>query len=194
MPVIYNPTDEILVGRYDGTDTILKPGDKLKVDTPRAKHILTQLEPRGLLILDYGDEGDVIKKKEKGALKRQTAFEKKQVRFYNIDNEKRKRENKPWVSPPPAVERYALKHSISLVEYYSESDTKAEALAEAANKASQASKENRELKEQILEMSAMVKELMSDKIERNELKVLDGRTKEAKELKEKLEGLKEKEE
>lgn len=190
MPTLWNPTDEVLIGRYDGTNTKLNPGDKKKVDSSRAKHLITQLDPRGLTLLEYGDEGEILEKKKKDAKLRQEKFEKKQIRFYNLDNEKRKRSQKPWVDPPKEVERFAIKWSVPLVEYWSKSDVKEEALAEATNSAKKVAQENADLKSEISEMSNMLKELMADKLEHDKLRGLDGRTKAAKELKERLEGLK----
>ncbi len=190
---LWNPTDEKLVGKYDGANTVLEPNAKVRVDTPRANHILTQLESRGLVVLEYGDSDEVLEEKKKDALRRQEKFEKLQIRRYNLDNEKRKRAQKMWVDPPKQVEQFAIKWSVPLVEYWSAEDAKAEAMAEAMNNDKQIKLENQELKAQIAEMSDMVRELMADKIEKDKLATMDGRTKEAKELKEKLSGLKKEE-
>ena len=180
MPILWNPTDEPLEGMHDGISYILQPGDKKKVTGTTARHLISHLETRGLVSLEYGDEGTVEVNKGKGALVRQKKFELNQIRRYNIDNQKRARGNLQWVEPPKIVEHFAIKHNVKLEEFHSMVDTKGEELAATMKQNAELQQELRDQKDQMKELLNSVNELKIDKIKNDEMAKLDRRTKEYK--------------
>ena len=188
MPILWNPTDEKLVGMHDGISYIFNPDDKKKIAGNAARHLLTHLETRGLTLLEYGDES-LEEEKKKAAIARQKSFEMKQIRQYNLDNAKRARQNLPWVEPPKIVQHFAIKHNVKLEEFFSEADVKGEELSDTMKRANDAEKKVQELSINIDKLTKAVEDLLLDKIKNEELASLDGRTKAAKELKEKMQAM-----
>jgi len=188
MPILWNPTDEKLVGMHDGISYIFNPDDKKKIAGNAARHLLTHLETRGLTLLEYGDES-LEEEKKKAAIARQKSFEMKQIRQYNLDNAKRARQNLPWVEPPKIVQHFAIKYNVKLEEFFSEVDTKGAELSDSIKRTNDAEKKVQELSINIDKLTKAVEDLLLDKIKNEELASLDGRTKAAKELKEKMQAM-----
>ena len=186
--VVFNPTDEHLQGMQGGIEIDLPPNAKMKVPDPTANHLITHLGPRGLVSLEYGDEGEIEKQKVAAAIERQERFERKQVSQYNMDNAKRKRKQMDWVEPTKEVIHYAAKWGMKLEEMWTAADIETTELFKAKKQAREAKEESLELRDQMADMMSMMKELMKDKAKRDDLKKLDKRTVE---YKEKIQELKE---
>jgi len=184
--VIWNASDEELMGFAGGLEYTIKPDQKVKMPDSVANHLITQFGTRGLVSLEYGDTPEIEASKKEAALKRQEKFEKNQVWMYNRDNAKRKRQNLMWVEAPESVVKFAIKHGMKLEEEWTMRDVATEQVADAQHKAKLAEAKADKLSEQLLTMSAALEELMKDKISRDKLTKLDKRTSEYKELKEKL--------
>jgi sugar phosphate isomerase/epimerase len=137
--IIYNPTNEVLIGEHSGVTLIVNPEDKIKIEDSKAKHLLNKLGRRGLSVLDYGcDE----KKVGEEGIERNIDFKKKQVIEYNQRNESRKMQSMSYLMPTKSVKAYAIELGIELNEPYSLKDAEKEAITETK-------KENTELKKQI---------------------------------------------
>jgi len=184
--VLWNPTDEVLKHEYGGILIELTPGQKKKLPDRAANHLLTKLSTRGLTSLEYGDTPETEIKKKKAALERQRKFEMNQVRMYNIDNMRRKRNNQIWVEPPMHIQKFANKHSMKLEESWSTEDLDRKSLKDAKERAEKAEERSERLEKQLEELSVLIRELATEKHEREELTKLDKRTKEYKEKREEL--------
>lgn len=188
--VLYNPTDERLVGTHGGIDVILEPKAKVEVPDTTANHLVTHFGTRGLVELSFADASDPtrIEAKESEALKRQEKYEKKQVEQYNQINEANKAKSRPYIEPTEDVQRFALKWGIELLQPYTLKDLEKEEISKARKRADEAERRSEILEDKLSKLTDMVEGLMKEKIERDELSKLDKRTKEYKELKAKLEG------
>jgi chromosome segregation ATPase len=127
--VLMNPTNERFEGLYIGTVTVIEPGQKVKVDDQRGKFLLNELGPRGLIPLEYGDEGEVERRKAEGGRRRNLEFKKKQVVRYNQMNEARSNQKLPYVEPTKEIKLYAEELGIGLLEPYKFQDDQAERMA-----------------------------------------------------------------
>jgi hypothetical protein len=116
--VLFNPTNEDFEAQYIGETTIIPAGKKLKVDDRRARHILNVLGPRGLMSLDYGDEGEKEKMKADLGRRRNYEFKKKQVLRFNQQNQQRELSRLPYQSPSEQIAGYADEVGIALVQPY----------------------------------------------------------------------------
>lgn len=134
MPlIVYNPTNETFEATYIGETTIINPGDKIRMDDNRARHLLNHLGPRGLMQLEYGDEANDRageKAKEKEGIKRNEEFKRKQVLKYNQTNESHKQQGLPYVPVPPEIQEYAKELGLVLVQPYQFKDKEVEEIAE----------------------------------------------------------------
>lgn len=128
--ILFNPTNEEFRQFHGGIEVIIKPfpedGHKLRIDSDsKANHILNALGPRGLCVLEYGDES---KDKEdaiaEAGLKRSKEFKIRQIVRYNQDNEKRKQTNLAYVDPPQAIKDYSVELGMELITPYETSDAK----------------------------------------------------------------------
>jgi len=94
--VIANFTPDEFKWMHLGQDGTLKPGDIKEFDEARAKHILSQFGPRGLLILQFGDDP---KEKKRKAMEIHDEFWMRQITRFNQDNEGRRMEHRSYVAP-----------------------------------------------------------------------------------------------
>lgn len=150
--VLWNPTDRLgekfqekFSGHYLGVGTAIEPGQKVKVDDARARHILNMLAPRGLVALDYGDDSNLDKIAEE-ALKRNRDFKIKQVNDQNERNEARKAIGLPFLMPTETMRLYAEELGEDLVQPYRVKD-------QDRGRVTDLEKENAVLKEQIRSMN-----------------------------------------
>lgn len=120
--VLFNPTNEDLSAQHVGETVIIKAGKKIKVDDKRARHVLNVLAPRGLLTLDYGDEGDKEKIKAEIGRRRNFEFKRKQVIRFNQENEKRMDQKLGYQEPTKQIAAYADEIGIALVQPYKAPD------------------------------------------------------------------------
>lgn len=124
--VLCNPTNEEMTGMYGGEETKFSPypqkGSTLRVDGARARHILNQLGCRGLIELEFGDEGDKLEAKRLAGIERNIDFKKRCIERYNQDNARR--EDKGWelVQPPKHIIDYSKELGVKLYEPYTAED------------------------------------------------------------------------
>lgn len=118
MTVLYNPTKEDLEGRYVGELTTIPAGGKVKVEDKRGRHLLTHLGPRGLVSLDYGDEGEGERRKAEIGRRERRRFIEKQVVNFNQENEKREQQKQSYLTPSEQIETWAEELGIKLIRPY----------------------------------------------------------------------------
>lgn len=161
--VIMNPTNERFEGLYIGTVTVIEPGQKVKVDDQRGKFLLNELGPRGLIPLEYGDEGDVEQRKIDAGRRRNLEFKKKNVIRYNQMNEARSNQKLPYVEPTKEIKRYAEELGIGLLEPYKFQDDQAERMSslheEVTAKDQLLAKKDRDLAAMQQQMTGMQEQL-----------------------------------
>ena len=157
--VLYNPTNETLVGTYVGEDTVIAPEAKVKVDDNRGRHILNQLGRRGLIALDYGDEGDVFKAKVKAAIAKNRAFKEKQVTDYNRTNSQNRANHMPYIPPTEQVEGYAKELGLELIQPYAPKDTRTPEIERLTEENRVKDRQIDELRTQISNQSGQISEL-----------------------------------
>lgn len=116
--VIYNPTNDILSTQYIGEDVTLQPGEAIKVDEQRGKHVLGVLAPRGLCSLSYGDEKKI---KEIGAqgIKRNREWKVKQVNNWNQFNQRMMSKGRDYNPPSKEIMAYSDEVHVPIVKQYS---------------------------------------------------------------------------
>ena len=157
--VLFNPTKEKMSAFHEGIETFLQPcpedGHKIKVPDNKANHILNYLGPRGICVLEYGDESKEQQIAEAG-LQRNKEFKIKQVVRYNQDNQAREQSLKPYIEPTAQVKRYAEEVGIKLIEPYVVEDTKNKKISDLEAKLTEQS-------EQMQAMMAQMTKMMEDK-------------------------------
>jgi len=116
--VLFNPTNEDFDAQYVGVTYDIVAGGKLKVDDKAARHILNTLGPRGLMSLDFGDEGEGEAKKAKLGRRRNHEFKRKQVIRFNAENSKRETSRLPPQEPSEQMSDYADEVGIKLLQPY----------------------------------------------------------------------------
>jgi hypothetical protein len=120
--VVYNPTDEEMIATYIGlTDKIL-PEQKLKVDDARGRSYLNELGPRGLVQLEFGDEGDGVAKKADAGRRKCYEFRRKQILRYNQTNERQKQNGGAYQEPPDYIRRWSENLGLKLLEPFAFTD------------------------------------------------------------------------
>ena len=116
--VLFNPTNEDFDAQYIGVTYAIEAGGKIKVDDKAARHILNVLGPRGLMDLDFGDEGEGERKKAEIGRKRNHDFKRKQVIRFNAENSKRETSRLPPQEPSEQMSDYADAVGIALLQPY----------------------------------------------------------------------------
>jgi hypothetical protein len=127
--ILFNPTNEDFETQYTGETIMILAGAKIKVDDPRGRHILNTLGPRGLVTLEYGDEGAGEDKKANDGISRNKAFKRKQVLDFNQNNQQRLQGKMPYLSPSRQLKKYAEELGIGLEEPYKVIDSANEEMA-----------------------------------------------------------------
>jgi hypothetical protein len=159
--ILFNPTNEELRDQYIGEDVVIGPGAKVRVDDARGRHILNVLGPRGLVTLEYGDEGEGEARKAQQGRDRNLAFKKKQIMDFNQMNDQRQQSRRPFITPSDQVKGYSRELGIKLFEPYSTSDA---SMVESKELREELDKKKRELLEKDTSLStlqAQVAELTS---------------------------------
>lgn len=164
--VLFNPTDEEMRAQYIGEEVVIppapKPGHKIRVDDARGRHLLNVLGPRGLVSLEYGDEGEGELKKAEIGRRRNLEFWRKQVMDFNQLNDAQQQRRLPYIQPTPEVKAAAKRLGIKLYEPMSSKD---EFTTEAQSTVAQelAAKEQTisALQQQVKELTRLVGELKS---------------------------------
>lgn len=152
--ILFNPTDEDFEGQYVGEQVVVKAGTKIKVDDPRGRHIINQLGNRGLVTLEYGDEGNGEIEKAKIGIARHANFCKKQVLDFNQINEGRFQSKLPYLMPTKQLKDYAKKLGIGIREPYNVEDAANEELAKLMT-------QNKELAAQVAKKDMALENLQS---------------------------------
>jgi len=128
--VVYNPTDEEMTATYIGlTDKIL-PEQKLKVDDARGRSYLNELGPRGLVQLEFGDEGEGVAKKADAGRRKCYEFRRKQILRYNQTNERQKQNGGAFQEPPDYIRRWSENMGLKLLEPFAFTDDAAVRMAD----------------------------------------------------------------
>ena len=157
--VLYNPTNEDLQTQYVGEDVIVRAGTKVRVDDPRGRQVLNVLGPRGLVTLEYGDEGGGEDKKAQDGIQRNKDFKYKQVIEFNTLNEQRFQGRLPYLRPQEHIKRYANELGIELRQPYAVADAAKKDMSEAMQRNESLERENRKKDSEIQELRSQVSEL-----------------------------------
>lgn len=165
--VLFNPTNEDMETQYIGETVIIKSGSKVRVDDARGKHVLNTLGPRGLMSLEYGDEGEKEDIKRTEGINRNMAFKRKQVVNFNQYNEQRYQARLPYLAPTKQLQEYAKELGIGLREPYNVEDAAVKEMSdlkkEISAKDQQLAQRDRTISEmqgQISELSALMKQFV----------------------------------
>jgi hypothetical protein len=127
---VYNPTDEEMTATYIGlTDKIL-PEQKLKVDDARGRSYLNELGPRGLVQLEFGDEGEGVARKADAGRRKCYEFRRKQILRYNQTNERQKQNGGAYQEPPDYIRRWSENMGLKLLEPFAFTDDAAVRMAD----------------------------------------------------------------
>ena len=174
--VLFNPTNEKMSAFHEGIETFLQPfpldGHKLKVPDNKANHILNYLGPRGISVLEYGDEPKENEIAEAGR-QRNREFKIKQVVRYNQDNQAREQSLKPYIEPTEQVKRYAEEIGIKLIEPYVMEDTKNKKISDLEKKLTEQSDQMQAMMAQMtkmMEAQTGVKIESADEVKEREIK------------------------
>lgn len=128
--VIYNPTNEKFEATYIGETSVIEPDQKIRMDDARARHMLNNLGPRGLVALEYGDEGEGEAKKAEEGRRRNREFKRHQVIRYNQMNESHKQQGLAYIPVPEQIKGYAQELGLAVLEPYQFKDKEVEQIAE----------------------------------------------------------------
>lgn len=161
--VIFNPTNESFDAQYVGEYVTIKAGAKLKMDDPRARHILNELGQRGLCRLEYGDDEEPI---AAAGIKRNRAFKLKQVMVYNQMNEARRQQNQSYMEVSPHVQAYADELGVGIIMPYNIKDDERSELATLRAERDEDKKEMKDLRDMVARLLAAQEE--GNKVNPNE--------------------------
>lgn len=127
--VILNPTDEEIKVTWGGQNYTLKPDSREKVDDSMGRQIVHNYGNRGLVSLEYGDEGEIELKKIKEGRAKNDEFWTRQCVNYNQLNEQREQSHRPFLKPSKEVQDNARRLGIKLLEPYKLEDAGSKQLA-----------------------------------------------------------------
>jgi hypothetical protein len=151
--VIWNPTNEDFDMQYAGVSFTIRAGEKKELEGNCAGAILNSYGPRGLTALKYGDEVNEAKIGA-DARERNHEFKTRQVVIYNQQNENRQHMKLGYLPPSEKIKAYALELGIKLLEPYNVREEERAGISEAK-------RENEALKEEMAELKAMLKQLIT---------------------------------
>lgn len=157
--VVFNPTNEVLTGTYVGETVDIEPDQKIKMDDARARHLLNVLGPRGLMSLEYGDEGHGVEKKATEGRRRNREFKRQQVLRYNQTNEAHKQQGLPYVQIPEQIQDYAKELGLVLVQPYQYKDKEVEEIADLREERDSQGRYIRKLEDTNKDLQAQIGEL-----------------------------------
>lgn len=160
--IVFNPTNEEFKATFGGVNIIIPkfgdPGCKVKMEDARAKHLLNSLGPRGLTILEYGDEGEIELKKSEDGRARNLDFKRKQVTKYNQDNEARKAQKLGYVDPPKHIQEYAKELGTGIIAPYQMQDIKNEEIAKLQKEKAASDKALKDVLQQFNAVTALLQQ------------------------------------
>jgi len=116
--VVMNPTDEEIKVTWSGIDYVFLPDERKRVEDSMGRQVIHNYANRGLISLEYGDEGEIELEKIKAGRAKNDEFWVKQCVNYNQLNEQRQQSHQPFVKPTEQVARHAKRLGIKLLEPY----------------------------------------------------------------------------
>lgn len=128
--ILFNPTNEVMEDQYIGETVTLQPGSKTRVDDARGRHMLSAMGVRGLVTLEYGDEGEGEARKAAQGRERNMKFKRDHVERFNSANDRKYQRKQNMDVPDKFVKAYSRELGIKLFEPYTSSD---EAMAPIAS-------------------------------------------------------------
>lgn len=153
--MLWNPTNEDLNYQYSGITYFFAPGEKKKIENENcAKHLLHNLDARGLTVLEFGDTEEDI---GKAALARNKAFKQRMVSEFNQRNEIRKQTGLSFLPPTDQLQAYAIELGMGLLEHFTVKDAEREAAAKEREESERLRDENRMLKTNLSDLAAQSK-------------------------------------
>lgn len=169
MPmVILNPTDEEITVQWGGNTHVFSPNARRRVEDSMGRQVIHNYGTRGLVALEYGDEGEKELEKIKEGRARNDEFWTKQCVNYNQINEQRQQRHQSFVKPTLEVVLAAKRLGIKLLEPYKLTDesTKQISLLMEQNKNLEKELEKKDsavnsLQSQVSELTENFKKLMS---------------------------------
>lgn len=163
--ILFNPTDEEMRTQYIGEEVVIPPAPdprhKIRVDDARGRHVLNVLGPRGLMTLEYGDEGDGEARKAEIGRQRNLEFWRKQVMDFNQLNDQQHQKKLPYIQPSPAIKAAARRLGIKLYEPMSSTDDYTEVQAQLLSDLEEKKRELDEKDKVIQALSSKVDKLTS---------------------------------
>jgi len=166
--VILNPTDEEITVTWNGQNYKLSPNSREKVKDAMGRQIIHNYGNRGLISLEYGDEGEIEIEKIKKGRERWNSFWTDQCVKYNQINEQREQTHRTFVKPPSNVMANAKRLGIKMLEPYKLEDTSSKQISLLMEQNKQLEDEIGKkdtaldgLKDQVAELTSNFKQLMS---------------------------------
>lgn len=166
--VILNPTDENIEVKWSGQTYVLEPDSRQTFPDQDGKQIIHNYNNRGLVELNYGDEGEIELQKIKAGRVKYDEFWTKQIVNYNQINEERQQGNRPFIRPTKEVVYHAKRLGLKLLEPYKIEDKTNKELSllmEQNRELKKASEEKDKalvsMQEQISTLTSNFKQLMS---------------------------------
>lgn len=120
--VILNPTDETIEVKWSGMVHALEPDSRNSFNDADGKQIVHNYANRGLVELNYGDEGEIEVEKIKAGRLKYDEFWTKQIVNYNQINEERQQGNRPFIRPTKDVVHHSKRLGLKLLEPYKVED------------------------------------------------------------------------
>jgi len=157
--VLFNPTNEIMETQYIGETVKIDPGVKLRVDDARGRHVANALGARGLVTLEYGDEGAGEDRKRQEGIERNLAFKRKQVHDFNMLNQQRFQGKLPYLTPPLHIREYSKELGIGISEPYKIEDETAKEIAALKNRLVEKTQDNTKKEKELDSLKAELSEI-----------------------------------
>ena len=162
--IILNPTNERIEVTYHGLPLVFNAGEKLRVKDSVGRQVIHNYANRGIVSLEYGDEGAGEMEKAEAGKEKNLAFKTKQCIHYNQINDRRKQSGQPFIDPPKQIKGYAKELGIRMLEPYRLEDSDSREI-------SLLMKQNESLKEDVKKKDVALGEMQ------NQIKELTGQFK-----------------
>ncbi len=104
--ILLNPTNEEISVTFHGLPLVFKAGEKLKVKDSVGRQVIHNYENRGIVSLEYGDEGAGEMEKAEIGKEKNKVFKTKQCINYNQINDRRKQSGQPFIDPSAQIKEY----------------------------------------------------------------------------------------
>jgi len=120
--VILNPTDEKIEVKWGGLVHVLEPDSRTIFEDKDGKQVVHNYSNRGLVELNYGDEGEIELRKIAAGRLKYDEFWTKQIVNSNQINEERQQGHRPFIRPTAEVIYHAKRLGLKLLEPYKVED------------------------------------------------------------------------